>query len=362
MAKAKSSRSSAERNKYSRRERPHDRRRPAYANEDGAAGEGLETDTASTPFATERQRTGDDEDDRSALAADSSTASTLSYIHSILERRRGMVLPSNVVGGDDPRSRPSLPRRSTDCHYGARPPIEDTSRRRRTKRRKSNDALLALSTIVGLWLAIPRIILNNPTTPIPHDSGDLLMTDASGRQGEGESPRDGLWVSSMDTGRVQFGNPRHDRGTDDKLVSRTRSQLNEFADEDLSDGPWRTSAFYGTDASAESSSLTERFMELRHRLSPLYSQVVPSEAPRDSSDPPIFLHPLYDFRSSQFNALFWLANVDGLRLRHYDPGLVQRCVCCVHFCTPARCICIVTAKTNDINFHLSIYVARYILA
>lgn len=273
-----------------------------------------------------------------------------------------MVLPSNVVGGDDPRSRPSLPRRSTDCHYGARPPIEDTSRRRRTKRRKSNDALLALSTIVGLWLAIPRIILNNPTTPIPHDSGDLLMTDASGRQGEGESPRDGLWVSSMDTGRVQFGNPRHDRGTDDKLVSRTRSQLNEFADEDLSDGPWRTSAFYGTDASAESSSLTERFMELRHRLSPLYSQVVPSEAPRDSSDPPIFLHPLYDFRSSQFNALFWLANVDGLRLRHYDPGLVQRCVCCVHFCTPARCICIVTAKTNDINFHLSIYVARYILA
>jgi hypothetical protein len=72
-------------------------------------------------------------------------------------------------------------------------------------------------------------------------------------------------------------------------------------------------------------SLTTRFVELRQTLSPLYSQVTPASVTHNSSiDETSTLNPLYELRSPQSSAFFWLANIDKLYLQQNDPGLIQR--------------------------------------
>ncbi len=72
--------------------------------------------------------------------------------------------------------------------------------------------------------------------------------------------------------------------------------------------------------------VSKRFSNLQRRLPPLYSERAPSS---NSSSPSVRrggadLHPLYNATLPQAKALDWLANVNGLRLRHNDTGLVQR--------------------------------------
>ena len=81
--------------------------------------------------------------------------------------------------------------------------------------------------------------------------------------------------------------------------------------------------------------LTKRFTNLRERLLSLYSEIVPTDADSlqntTNASRTTTIHPLYNAKTSQYKALYWLANSDKLRLRHFDPGLIQRYVLAVMY-------------------------------
>jgi hypothetical protein len=66
-----------------------------------------------------------------------------------------------------------------------------------------------------------------------------------------------------------------------------------------------------------SSPITERFILLRKRLLPLYSEPV-STKPDERSNT---THPLFNMSSPQFQALNWLANIDKTQIMDDDPHL-----------------------------------------
>jgi len=71
-----------------------------------------------------------------------------------------------------------------------------------------------------------------------------------------------------------------------------------------------------------SSPITERFILLRKRLLPLYSEPMPTKPDERSNT----THPLFNMSSPQFQALNWLANIDKTQIMDDDPHLVQRYV------------------------------------
>ena len=81
--------------------------------------------------------------------------------------------------------------------------------------------------------------------------------------------------------------------------------------------------------------LTKRFTNLRERLLSLYSEIVPTDAESlqntTNASRTTTVHPLYNDKTPQSKALYWLANIDKLRLRHFDPGLIQRYVLAVMY-------------------------------
>jgi hypothetical protein len=226
-----------------------------------------------------------------------SSESTFSFIHSILERRRNVALHYNRDDddelGDKPRSIRVFSR--TNDNRRNRRPINKTQRSK--KRKTINSIWLVSFVIVGMMLS------NRAWNPPQKSTQDVLGTK-----------------SSINPGQESFDNPIHrddERADNTMLTQRAESyRINKII---VDEG--------GPAASYEitETSLTTRFVELRQTLSPLYSQVTPASVTHNSSiDETSTLNPLYELRSPQSNALFWLANIDKLYLQQNDPGLIQR--------------------------------------
>ena len=69
-----------------------------------------------------------------------------------------------------------------------------------------------------------------------------------------------------------------------------------------------------------SSSITERFIQLRKRFLSLYSEPVPTKPEEHANS----THPLFNTQSPQFQALNWLSNIDKSQLTDDDTHIIQR--------------------------------------
>ena len=222
-----------------------------------------------------------------------SSESTFSFLQSILERRK-VALHNNRDDEleDKPRSIRVLNRTNNNRHY--RHPIDNTKRSK--KRKTINSIWLVSLVIVGMMLSI------RTWNPPQKSTQDVMGTK-----------------SSINPGQERFDNPIH---RDDERADNT--MLTQRAESDHMDnivGEGRGARSY----EIMETSLTTRFVELRQTLSPLYSQVTPASVTHTSSiDETSTLNPLYELRSPQSNALFWLANIDKLQIQQNDPGLIQR--------------------------------------
>ena len=72
-----------------------------------------------------------------------------------------------------------------------------------------------------------------------------------------------------------------------------------------------------------SSPVTERYIHLRQRLLPLYSEPVPTKPDDEHMNA---THPLFNKQSPQFQALSWLSNIDKSQITDDDPHVIQRYV------------------------------------
>jgi hypothetical protein len=224
-----------------------------------------------------------------------SSESTFSFLHSILERRRKVALHNyrdDDELGDKPRSIRVLSR--TNDNRRNRRPINKTQR---SKKRKTINSIWILSlVIVGMMLS------NRAWNPPQKSTQDVLGTK-----------------SSINPGQESFDNPIHrdnERADNIMLTRRAESGMNKI----IVDEGEPAASYEITETS-----LTTRFVELRQTLSPLYSQVTPASVTHNSSiDETSTLNPLYELRSPQSSAFFWLANIDKLYLQQNDPGLIQR--------------------------------------
>ena len=228
-----------------------------------------------------------DDDDRSA-----SSNSTHSYIKSILERRKH-ILPAYVPivhrrpDFDEEEELSSWPSWSQSNNSSSMHRSSTSSKSKggntrsakmKTKRKSSTHPflLLVLACLASNWLATR--ILN---TILREEIEDLYNEDRYNIEMEMKN-RDAMAMDSSISIRNDFGYTE----------------------------------------------LTPRFINTRQRLLSLYSEEVPSDTPTayHSTKP---LHPLYNAHSPQHQALDWIANIDQLRLKPSDPGLIQRYVLAV---------------------------------
>jgi hypothetical protein len=225
-----------------------------------------------------------------------SSESTFSFLHSILARRK-VALHNNRDDDDELEDKPRSIRvlsRSNDNRRRNRRPI---NKYQRIKKRKTINSIWLLSlVIVGMMLSF------RAWNPPQKSTQDVMGTK-----------------SSINPGQKRFDNPIHrdnERADNTMLTQRAESyRINKIVDEG------EPAASY----EITETSLSTSFVELRQTLSPLYSQVTPASVTHNSSiDETSTLNPLYELRSPQSSALFWLANIDKLYLQQNDPGLIQR--------------------------------------
>ena len=211
--------------------------------------------------------------------------------------------------------------------------------KRKRKRGPSNDGLHSSLRAV-LWLAFVGMASNRAATVILNSLfvedvrvDQALATEAATRGGESQRRVVTGGRSLQSAG--SYTDPRQPDPLKHSERAHATSEREEFARPQR--GP-RSSveAVSGRAAAAAEAKgrageveveVTRRFSGLRERLLTLYAERVPSEATNSSGAP----HPLYNPDSPQYRALDWLANVDGRRLRHSDPGLVQRFVLAVTY-------------------------------
>ncbi|KAL7543721.1 hypothetical protein ACHAWF_007842, partial [Thalassiosira exigua] len=189
--------------------------------------------------------------------------------------------------------------------------------------------LLALAGLASDWTAsrVLNAMFDEEEVEFPEPP---VAVESAATGGRGAAPRGGPRAGDRGGGRP----PLRDRAR--SIDDRGRSDPIEIG-------------------GAEEAGPTTRFVALRRRLLSLYAEA----PPRDVGDSPtwnassVVVHPLYDPRSPQTSALNWLADVDALKLRHSDPGLVQRYVLAVmYFSTggpTVRADTDLTKKRKDVN-------------
>ncbi|KAL7529324.1 hypothetical protein ACHAXR_002902 [Thalassiosira sp. AJA248-18] len=259
-------------------------------------------------------------DDNRSISS-SSTSSTFSYIKSILERRRHFIVPalptvherSDEEGSSNGSHNRKSSRRAAHKH-------SKRKRKRKSSHRNSRKIhplmLLVIAGLAANWAA-NRILHMMFIEDIDLDVGE---TDATSYK-----------AGSL---RNSLGELDQSIGTDSDHINDERlyydQQPNQLRHRYRNNPSNQTKDIILGDihiGSEDPSQLTKRFVALRRRLLSLYSETIPSETPQSNSSKTV--HPLFNTRSPQYQALFWLANIDKLQLRHYDGGLIQRYVLAV---------------------------------
>lgn len=270
-------------------------------------------------MSSRRKLTSKTRNDEESTTVSYSTASTFSYIQSILERRRGnhlfhdtSALPivqekqarlthAAAVHSTLPHEKPGL--HQSEPRISTRPKRKHTRKATRSTRSSQRRCRSCKSIQPFVWLTLICIASNWIASRILNEI---------------------LGEEDVDYSEIEVDS---NRGTDRIGLTTQLRQNHATSNAQIAAGGGSIALLYNqtNDSSWGGTEkvqvLTKRFTNLRQRLLSLYSEAVPAEPPSNTS---LTSHPLYDADSPQFRALHWLANVDKMRLRHYDPDLIER--------------------------------------